>query len=196
MRFDERETRLLSCPVCGQQTDSLKEYRYVRWCVFLLAGAIYQAATFSACPRCMRGLLGRSLLINALPANVVWLVGLLPWGLILLSATYRQGHSRAVRQALAMAEATQGKTPVLGGIASPFVAQEVVTAHGEDVSWPRVSAVVAILTCWLPYLGLLFGLWALYLNRGESGWQRVCSLIGVSVSGVLSLAVVLLLCFS
>ncbi len=196
MAFDETEPGLLRCPKCGEPTDSLKEYRYVRWFVFLLGGAIYQDATVGACPRCMRAFLGKSLLINVLPTNVVWLVGLLPWGLVLLAATYRKGHSRSVRQALALAEAQKGKTAAYGGVSSPFVAPEVVTASGQEVSWKEVTAVVAVLTCWLPYIGLLFGLWALLLNRREPGWKRVCSIAAVGVSGLLSLAVLLVLCFS
>jgi hypothetical protein len=196
MAFDEKETGLLPCPKCGEPTDSLKEYRYVRWCVFLLGGAVYQDATVGACPRCMRAFLRKSLLINVLPANVVWLVGLLPWGLVLLAATYRKGHSRSIRQALALAEARKGKTVSYGAVSSAFVAQEVVTASGQEVSWTEVTAVVAVLTCWLPYIGLLFGLWAFLLNRHEPGWKRVCSIVALSVSGLLSLAVLLVLCFS
>jgi hypothetical protein len=195
MANGEREAGLLRCPLCGQMTDSLKEYRYVRWCVFLLAGAIYQDATVGACPRCMRAFVRKSLLINVLPANVVWLVGLLPWGLVLLAATYRKGHSRSIRDALAVAEATRGKSVAPGGFASPFAAQEVVTAHGNDVSWSEVSAVVAVLTCWLPFIGLPFGLWAFFLNR-QPGWKRVCSLVAVGVCGLLSLGVLLMICFS
>jgi hypothetical protein len=180
-----QEDVFLSCPVCEQLTDSLKQYRYMQWCVFLLAGVIYRHTDVRACPGCMRAFVRRSLLINVVPANLVWLVGLLPWGLILLALSYRKGHSKGVLQAVE-AEATLARSPA--AMDSPFASREVLTAQGDEVSWYRVTAVLALLLCWLPVLGLITGAAAVVLNHRGQGWQKVCSWVGLAVSGVLHLA--------
>jgi hypothetical protein len=195
MMDNGQEAVFLSCPVCGRLTDSLKQYRYMQWCVFLLAGVIYQHSDVRACPECMRAFVRRSLLINVVPANLVWLVGLLPWGLILLALSYRKGHSRGVRQAVE-AEAAQARSPAA---VSPFASREVLTVQGDEVSWHRVTVVLALLLCWLPVLGLITGAAAVVLNHRGQGWQKVCSWVGLIVSGVLHLvllAIMLVAAFS
>jgi hypothetical protein len=184
MAFAEQQAALLPCPRCGQLTDSLKQYRYMRWCVFLLAGAIHQEATERACPACMRGFIGKSLLINIVPANLLWLILLLPWGLILIGASCRRGHSKAVLQGMEW-EAMQAQSS-RHVYASGAVQQEMSTG---DMSWARVSAVLAVLLCLLPVVGLIVALWALYLNRHEPGWQRVCSIIGLCLAGLVTVVI-------
>src|SRR5205085_9980539 len=123
----------------GQLTDSLKQYRYLSWCVFFLTGAVWQAVVYRACPVCMRRFLRRKCLVNALPANLVWLAALLPYALVLIAASHCPGHSRPV---------LQGVTP------------EMAVARAEaqrELSWERVSAVLSLLLFWLPVIGLAAG---------------------------------------
>src|SRR5262245_44733212 len=89
---------LLPCPVCGQLTDSLKQYRYLSWCVFFLTGAVWQAVVYRACPVCMRQFLWEKCWVNALPANLLWLVCLFPYALFLIAVSRCTGHSRPVLQ--------------------------------------------------------------------------------------------------
>jgi hypothetical protein len=192
MTFEDQETGLLRCSQCGQLTDSLKEYHYLRWCVFLLAGAIYQTATVRACPECMRAFLRKSLLINVLPANLLWLVLLLPWGLILLAMSHRGGHSKvALRGVELETELAQTQTATV----SPFAAREVITVEGQEVSWPRVMVLVALITCWVPLLGLLFASLAFFLNHRKPGWQRNCALISFALAGLCTFAPVVVIVF-
>ena len=152
MEHDEPAPVLLPCPVCGELTDGLKQYRYVNWCVFLLVGAVYRAVVYRACPGCMRQFLWQRCLYNAIPANVVWLIGLLPWGLCLIAASHRTGHSRAV---------VRGVTPEMA------VARE--TAQ-QELSWARVAAILSVLLFWLPVLGLVVGAAVYWLNRRSTNW--------------------------
>jgi hypothetical protein len=187
MAFAEEQADLLPCPRCGELTDSLKQYRYWKWFVFLLAGAFWQEAIERACPRCMRGWVWKSLLINIPLANFLWPFLVLPWGLVLLAVSCRKGHSPVILQ-----ELTSGPTrlPPPPGMFATRGLEEQISSDG--MSWPRVMAIVALLVCWLPGLGLLFSLWALYLNRREPVWQWVCSVVALSVAGVVSLALVVL----
>src|SRR5262249_1051738 len=125
MERDGLENALLPCPVCFRLTDSLKQYRYVNWCVFFLAGAVWQGVVCRACPPCMRQLLWRRCLVNAVPAHLVWLVGLLPWALCLIAASYRLGPSRSV---------VAGVTPAM------VIAREMAQ---RELSWARGSAVLS-----------------------------------------------------
>jgi hypothetical protein len=74
-------------------TDSLKQFRYVDYFAFGLVVWIWRAAVLRACPRCMRRLIWKRCLWNVIPANLVWVVILLPWALALTVATYRRGHA-------------------------------------------------------------------------------------------------------
>jgi hypothetical protein len=186
MSGDGQKIDLLPCPTCGQLTDSLKQYRFIRWLVFLLAGAIYQAAEVQACPVCMRAFLRRSLLINVVPANLAWPF-LLPWGLGLIATSYRKGHSRRILETLQLNADLASVEP------TPGVREELSIGDGEEVSWHRVTAVLAVLLCWLPILGLLFSGVAWLVNRRHRGWQRVCSLVGLSVSVLVTLALAVLI---
>ena len=164
MRSDAPDNTLLHCAVCFQLTDSLKQYRYVNWCVFFLAGAIWQGVVYRACPTCMRRFLWRRCVINAIPAHLVWLAGLLPWALGLIVASYSLGHSRAV---------VRGVTPELA------IAREMAQ---REVSWPRVSAVLAVLLFWLPLVGLVASGLAFWLNRRSESWTRWAGQASLTVS--------------
>ena len=168
------ENTLLPCPVCSRLTDSLKQYRYVTWCVFFLAGAVWQGVVCRACPVCMRQLLWRRCLVNAVPAHLVWLVGLLPWALCLIAASYRTGHSRAV---------VRGETPEMA------VAREMAQ---REVSWARVSAVLSVLLFWLPLIGLVAGALAYWLNRQSPNWTRRVSQVSLSASALVHAVLVVL----
>jgi hypothetical protein len=165
-RSDSLDRALLRCPVCFQLTDSLKQYRYVKWCVFFLAGAIWQGVVYRACPTCMRRFLWGRCLFTAIPAHLVWLVGLLPWALGLIVASYSPGHSPAV---------VQGVTPALA------VAREMARL---GVSWSRVSAVLAVLLFWLPLIGLVASGLAFWLNRRSESWTRWASQVSLTASAL------------
>jgi hypothetical protein len=100
MSFVERPANLLPCPRCGQLTDSLKHYRFMHLLVFFLVAAYHQQATYVACPKCMRGTVGLRMLINLVPANVLWPILVLPWGLVLLGMSCTKGHSAALRKSI------------------------------------------------------------------------------------------------
>jgi hypothetical protein len=174
MDDDAAEWSLLPCPVCGRETDSLKQYRYVSWCVFFLAGAIWQPVIYRACPVCMRRFLWKKCLANVLPAHILWLVGLLPWTLALIAASSRPGHSRAVRL---------GVTPAMAA------AREM--ARGE-LSWGRVFAVLSLLLWWLPVIGLGFAAVAYFLNRWSPTWTNRASQVGFVAAGLVHVALAVL----
>jgi hypothetical protein len=162
---------LLACPVCGQETDRLKQYRYLNWCVYFGAGAVWQAVVHRACPTCMRPFLWRKCLVTALPANLLWLAGLLPWALCLMAASYRPSHSRAV---------AQGVTPAMAA------AREVAQ---RDLSLGRVLAILAVLVFWLPVIGLVFAVLAYLVNRHSPTWTYRASKISLIMSGLVHTAI-------
>jgi hypothetical protein len=174
MERDGPENAILDCPACGRPTDSLKQYRYVDWCVFFLAGAVWQGVVLRACPACMRQLIWRRCLVNAVPAHLAWLAGLLPWGLGLIAASHRPGHSRWV---------VRGVTPEM------VVAREMAR---REVSWARVSAVLSVLLFWLPLVGLAAAALACRQNRGTGGWTRRVSQASLTASALVHAALVVL----
>jgi hypothetical protein len=165
---------VLGCPTCGQPTDSLKQFRYVSWVVFYLAGASWQTAHYQACPSCMRRLVGGRMAWNLLPANVLWPVVVLPWGLRLIAESYRKGHSPEVLRQVMPEEAAR-------------------QAAANDLSWGRVLAVLAVLLCCMPVLGLLFTLPAYLVNRKAADWRRRASAVALAVSVVFPLALLALM---
>lgn len=152
------------CPQCSSPTDSLKQYRYVRWCVFLFAGAIYQAEYLRGCPSCIRRQIWRRCWWNLVPANFLWPILFLPWALWLTWASYRPGPSLAVQK----------------GITPQIAAAREAAQH--ELSWSRVLAIVAWVVCWAPVLGLLFGLLAWFANRRVESWTRLASLLALYVT--------------
>ena len=94
------------CPVCGKATDSLKAYHVPTFMLFLWVGASFQHGTVVACPSCMRARLAKLTVINILPANLLWLLLLLPWYGISALRSFTRGHSK---RALALLEAPPEK---------------------------------------------------------------------------------------
>jgi hypothetical protein len=168
----------LMCPHCYQFTGSLKQYRYVRWCVFLLSAAFWQATYYRACPRCMRQFIWRRCHSNVLSANLLWLLWLLPWAWCLVAASRTQGHSRAV---------LRGETPEM--VAAKEAAQ-------YEVSWGRVFTVVSLLFFWAPLIGLAFSVVAYLLNRRSPTWTRRASQGCLIASVTIHLALVALIVVS
>ncbi len=144
----------LPCPLCGNLTGSLKQYRYVHRVVYFLFGAMYQASCCRACPSCMRGYVLDRMRANVLTAHLMWLLLLVPWGLVLIARTYTQGHSRGVLQRV---------SPV------QVILRE---AAAQDVNWPRVWAIVGMLFAAAPILGLGVALVLWLLTRRRTDWTR------------------------
>jgi hypothetical protein len=167
MESSNTAPELLPCPTCDRLTDSLKQYRYVNWCVYFFSGAIWQMGVFRACPECMRRHIWRKCFINVIPAHFLWLVGLLPWALTLIVLSKRPGHSRAV---------VRGITPEM------VVAREMAE---REVSWKRVLAVVSLLVFWMPLFGLAIGGLAYWLNRRSPTWTCRASQVSLVASGLI-----------
>lgn len=163
------------CPVCGQPTDSLKQYRYVNWVVFYLFGASYSHIYHRACPGCMRRFVARRAALNLFPANLLWFALVLPWGLGLFVATYRKGHSRDVIRLVSPGEAALREAERM--------------AAANEVSWVRVSAVLGVLLAAVPVLGLAFALVAWSMTRNTTGWTRAAGRVAVGITAVVHLAV-------
>ncbi len=170
--IDDDETP--ACPICGELTGSLKQYRCLDWCVFLLAGAIWRVAFVRACPSCMRSFLLRRAVINIPLANLLWPF-LMIWSAALYASTYREGHSRAVRT---------GVTPQ---------AEAAREARDQEVSWGRVLAIVAVLFCWVPILGLPIALLAFWINRKSATWLRLASIAALGICGIVHLLLLTLI---
>ncbi|MFT5355929.1 MAG: hypothetical protein ACI9KE_003150 [Polyangiales bacterium] len=83
----------LPCPMCHQQTDSLKVYRLPTFLLFFFFGASFRKSDIVACPPCMRGKMAKLAVINILPANLLWLILLMPWYSIAALRTLAKGHS-------------------------------------------------------------------------------------------------------
>jgi hypothetical protein len=168
-----RETILLSkdvefpCPVCGETTRSLKQYQFLSWGVFFFAAGMYQTAYYRACPGCMRKWLAQRTAINMIPTNILWPFVVVPWAVVLFVATYSKGH-----------------TPEL----LRYLTEEGAAAHearrraDRDVLWARAWAIVAILFCWAPVIGLPFVLLAYFMNRRAADWRRMASRVTLIVS--------------
>jgi hypothetical protein len=168
----------LVCPECQKLTDSLKQYRYIRWCVFLLIVELWQYTYYRACPQCMRRFVWRGWRSNALSANFYWLLCLLPWAWGLDVASRTPGHSRAV---------LNGETPEM--------AADREAAAGE-VSWGRVFAIVSLLVFWAPLLGVAFSVVAYLVNRRSPTWTRRASQGCLIASVMIHLALVALVVVS
>jgi hypothetical protein len=90
----------LLCPTCHGPTQSLKRYHFLKWCLFIGIAVFYQRETHTACPACMRRYLWKRSLMNAIPANIIWLFGLLPLTIILTIASFTKGHSKIIAEVL------------------------------------------------------------------------------------------------
>ena len=87
----------LECPVCGQDTNSLKEYRVVESFFFAFFYLAWQSIDCVACPDCMRRYMVKRLAINFFSANFAWPVVLLPPFLILFARSFTLGHSKKIQ---------------------------------------------------------------------------------------------------
>lgn len=140
--------------MCGTRTPSLKQYRYFHRLYFMLFAAAYRPSCLRACPPCMRRYVAGRMAANVVSGNLLWLVLMVPWGLVLVARSYLPGHSRAV-----LAE-----VPPEG-----IVLRELAAG---DVSWGRVWAVVGLLAAAAPLLGLRVGLVAWRTTRRANDWRR------------------------
>jgi len=68
--------------------------------LFILVAASFKHALVIGCPDCMRKKLLKLALINLIPANILWVVLLLPWYSIAGILSTTKGHSGAVLKAL------------------------------------------------------------------------------------------------
>lgn len=155
-----------ACPLCNQPTRHLKQYRYIRWFVFIFVGSLWQATVIRACPSCMRWEIGKYALFNMLPANFLWLVLLLPWAMVLCLMSLVDGHSRAV---------LQGLTPAM------ILAKE---NRAQELNGHRVWAVLSLLLFWIPLFGLILSTVGWFRNVHEKNWTKPASLVGLSLSGM------------
>lgn len=147
----------LPCPVCRQPTDRLKQFRIIRWLVFLGHFHWHQVEFVRACPPCMRRRVWYRCLLNIPTAHIIWPLVVLPSALF---NTIRAGNP--------------GHTPdiLLGVTPEQMLANE---NKQWECSIGRIVAVTGILTCWLPFVGLIFAGWAWFLNRNEPDWRRPAS---------------------
>ncbi len=90
----------LPCPKCNQMTTSMKSYTMVQFLLFIWFFAFWRRQTLTLCPSCMRNELLMKTLINLIPANLLWLVLVLPWHTVLFCMTFADGHSSKVRFAM------------------------------------------------------------------------------------------------
>lgn len=91
---------VIPCPSCGRPTASMKRYVMIDLLVFLGIFAFTRRATCTGCPACMRKTLLTKTLINIVPANVLWVLVVLPFHSVQLARTFAQGHSASVRALL------------------------------------------------------------------------------------------------
>ena len=157
------------CPMCGEPTENLKQFRCLYWCVFYLVGATWRVEFVRACPKCMRSHLLRRALINIPLSNLLWPILVLPWTAVLYASSYREGHSRAVASGLRPED------------------EAALEARRNELSWGRVLAIVAILFCWAPIVGLPFALLAFFVNRKSPTWTKPVSIVAAVISGLVHL---------
>jgi hypothetical protein len=168
----------LPCPVCGEPTEHLKQYRFVAWMVFYLIGATYSTAYYRGCPRCVRRVIAKRAAWNVLPANLLWVALVLPWALVLIAASYRKGHSRDVLRNISPQEAALIETRR--------------DAAANEVNWGRVLAICGALFCWAPVVGLPFAALAFWANYRATNWTRPVSAGALAVSLVVHALVAVL----
>lgn len=88
---------ILQCPECGRFSDSIKRYKMIHFCLFILIGASTSSVQYTCCPNCMRKhILIKGFTYNIISANLLWFFLILPWSIILLICSYTKGHSKSV----------------------------------------------------------------------------------------------------
>jgi hypothetical protein len=100
MHSDHSAGDLVRCPACTEPTASLKRYTIVKLLVFVFVFAYTQRMTVTSCPPCMRKTILTQTLINIIPANLLWVIIVLPWHTVQLCRTWTEGHSSDIRQML------------------------------------------------------------------------------------------------
>jgi len=161
----------LPCPVCQQPTDRLKQFRLIRWLVFLGHFHWHQVEFVRACPPCMRRRVWYRCLLNIPTAHIIWPFVVLPAALF---NAFRAGNP--------------GHTPdILLGITP----EQMLADENKQVecSIGRIVAVTGVLTCWVPFVGLVFAGWAWFLNRFETDWRRPASGIALMVSMIIHMLI-------
>jgi hypothetical protein len=93
---EDSATERLVCPICGQSTDSLKQYICYGRCFCLGILFTIQRVAYRGCPLCMRRYLWQMCVKNIIPANLLWLLLLLPQTLLQVAASRAKGHSPSV----------------------------------------------------------------------------------------------------
>lgn len=91
---------LITCPGCGQPSDSIKRFTMPDIIVFLWFFAWWRRVTYNLCPSCMRRKIGERMAINIVPANLLWPFLAVFW-LVLLGRTFVKGHSKGLLQKIA-----------------------------------------------------------------------------------------------
>lgn len=86
----------LECPVCGQDTNSMKEYEVLDEFFFLMKRSKISTIDCVACLDCMRRYMIKRLLINFLSAHLSWPFVVLPPFLILFARSFTLGHSKKI----------------------------------------------------------------------------------------------------
>ena len=154
MELGEYEQGLRECPVCGRQTDSLKQYQLLARMWFLLFFHAHQTAICRACPECMRRFAWRLAWGNIVSANVSWPFVMLPQALWVGVSSRIPGHS---------ADVVLGRTPA-------------VVVHSErerSASFFRgFFAVLTILLWWAVPVGTVLAAITFHLAYHKPGWTR------------------------
>ena len=83
---------LKSCFECGEQTDSLKNYRVMNVFVFLIIFMVARGIDYQACPSCMRKKITMCAGIQILTAHVVFPI-ILIFHVVQFCRTFVRGHS-------------------------------------------------------------------------------------------------------
>ena len=162
---------LLPCPVCQKPTDRLKQFRLIRWLVFLGHFHWHQPEFFRACPPCMKRRIWYRCLLNIPTAHIIWPFVVLPAALFNSLRAGNPGHTPEI---------------LLGLTPEQMLVAEKTQA---ECSIGRIMAMTGALTCWLPFVGLIFSAWAWFLNRFESDWRRPASGIALMVSMIIHMLI-------
>jgi hypothetical protein len=150
MEYDSLETLL--CPVCNQETGSLKQLRLIRTIIALPVRVFFSVGIVRCCPHCMRRYLWKRCFINGLTTCLIGYVILVPYTLALTIATIPKGHS----------------WPVLRGITPEMQLNR--SWEYEASPFERFLALLAVPMCVLPGVGILVCWSILWKLRWCTGW--------------------------
>ena len=94
----------VACPVCSAPSGSIKRYSMMYRLLFLGVGYSMRRGSYTSCPACMRRMLLKSAFspLGVLSANLMWPLAVVPYTIILITATLIPGHSASVRKALGL----------------------------------------------------------------------------------------------